>query len=75
MSIPGTTSDDRTPDVHVHDEGSIVLFELISESAKVWVSEKVSDDAQWFGHRLVVEPRYVEDLVNGMKEDGLEVSV
>jgi len=73
MSIHGITSEGSAPDVRLHNEGSIVLFELISEPAKVWVSEKVSDDAQWFGHQLVVEHRYAEDIVNGMREDGLEV--
>jgi hypothetical protein len=37
------------------------------------VDENVSDEAQFFGGSLMVEPRYAENLVQGMLNDGLEV--
>jgi hypothetical protein len=60
-------------DVTVDNHGSIVLFHLHTDAARAWVSEHVSDEAQFFGGALVVEPRYVENLIEGMTSDGLEV--
>jgi hypothetical protein len=61
-----------TPDVHVNHH-SIVLFHLNTPEASQWVEENVAGEAQYFGMALVVEPRYVADLIHGMHEAGLEV--
>ena len=60
-------------DVHVVNHHSIVLFHLNTPGASRWVEEHVSDEAQFFGTALVVEPRYVAALVAGMREARLEV--
>ena len=39
--------------------------------AKEWIDEHVQEDAQWFGHALVVEHRYAWGLAQGMKDAGL----
>jgi hypothetical protein len=62
-----------TPDVHVVNHHSIVLFHLNTSEASAWVEENVSDEAQFFGTALVVEPRYVANLIAGMRVAGLEV--
>ena len=66
---PGHT----TADVHIVNHGSIILFHLNTPEASAWVEENVAGEAQFFGTALVVEPRYVADLLAGMREDGLEV--
>lgn len=60
-------------DVSVTNQGSIILFHLLTDAARTWVDEHVSDDAQFFGNGLVVEPRYAQDLADGMAGDGLEI--
>ncbi len=62
-----------TPDVHVVNHHSIVLFHLNTREASAWVEENVTREAQFFGTALVVEPRYVAALVASMREAGLEV--
>jgi hypothetical protein len=64
-----------TADVHIVNHHSIVLFHLNTPEASQWVQENVSGEAQFFGTALVVEPRYVADLVAGMREAGREVRV
>jgi hypothetical protein len=54
------------------DGGSIVLVRPLSEAAEAWLAEHIADDAMWFGGALAVEPRYIEALIDGMVEDGLE---
>lgn len=61
------------PDVTVDDEGSIVLVTPRSAAAREWLAAYLPDDATWFGGAVVVEPRYVADIVDGMRAAGLRV--
>ncbi len=60
-------------DVRIVNHGCIILFHLNTPDAAQWVEENVTKAAQYFGTALVVEPRYVEALVAGMRGDRLEV--
>jgi hypothetical protein len=60
-------------DIRVDSHGSIILLHPATETAADWLRDHVAEDAQWWAGALVVEPRYVEDIVNGAREDGLEV--
>jgi hypothetical protein len=60
-----------TPDVLVANEGTIFLFNPLTERAKEWIDNYVQPDAQWFGTTLVVEHRYAWGLAQGMKDSGL----
>jgi hypothetical protein len=55
------------------DGGSLFLVHPLSDAAKQWIEENVQEDAQWFGRYLVVEHRFIRNLVTGMLEAGLEV--
>jgi hypothetical protein len=60
-------------DVVIRNEGSLILFHLLTPEAHEFVDRNVSEDAQYFGNALAVEPRYAECLANGMIEAGLEL--
>ena len=59
------------PDVLVHNEGTVFLFNPLTARAKEWIDDNVQPDAQWFGTTLVVEHRYAWGLAQGMKDEGL----
>jgi hypothetical protein len=61
-----------TVDVRVRLEpgSNLVLVELETPAAQDWVHEHVQDPMT-FGQQLVVEGRYLADLIKGMKSDGL----
>jgi len=61
------------PDFEISDQGTLVLFRPLTAAADEWVKENVDPKAQWFGGALVVEHRYAADLLQGVKDDGLEV--
>ena len=61
----------RQPDVLVHNVGTLYTFCPLTLRAKEWIDEHVQDDAQWFGHALIVEHRYAWGLAQGMRDDGL----
>jgi len=60
-----------TPDVLVSNVGTLYTFCPLTLRAKEWIDEHVQDDAQWFGHALIVEHRYAWGLAQGMKDEGL----
>lgn len=61
-----------TPDVLVHNEGTVFVFNPLTARAKEWIDEKVQTESwQWLGTRLVVEHRYAWALAQGMQDEGL----
>jgi hypothetical protein len=64
----------KNVDVTVENHGSLFLIDPLTEKASQWIDEHVHADAQYFGSKLVVEHHYIENLVLGMVEDGIEVA-
>lgn len=62
-------------DFTVQNEGSIVLLHPHTDAARSWVEEHIGEDNgyQPYWPSVVIEPRYVGDIVNGITADGLEV--
>lgn len=58
-------------DFHVYDQGSIVLLEPVTDDAKAWCARHLPDDAPMWGNAYAVEHRYVEDILDGIAEEGL----
>lgn len=50
------------------------LLHPFTEAARNWVAEHIPDDAQLFGEAVVIEHRYIGDIVRGIVADGLEVA-
>jgi hypothetical protein len=61
-------------DVLVSSHGSICLIKPMTEAAQAWVEEHLeSDETQHWCGAVVVEPRYLDPIVDGMLGDGLTV--
>lgn len=77
--MPAVASD--TPDIRVENHGTLYLLWPLSADAEKRLREHTAKDAQWWGPgrggltrgALVVEPRYVADIVAGAVADGLAV--
>jgi len=61
------------PDFVVENHGSIFLLQLLSPAANDWVAENLPEDHLTFGSSVVVEPRYIADIVRGAQADGLVI--
>ncbi len=59
-------------DVLVVKHGSIFRFVLLTDAARQWVEENVTDEHTMMGNALIVEHRYARDLADGMMKDGLK---
>jgi hypothetical protein len=59
-------------DFEVVDESSFYLLHMYSDRAKSWVGANVGEH-QTLGEDIVVETRYIQDIVAAMIRDGLVV--
>jgi len=65
----------QSADVKIADQGTLWLFWPVSKDAKAWVKENMSiSDHMRLGPHFHVEPRFVDNLVQGMTAAGLTVS-
>lgn len=61
-------------DANVVNHGSIVVIVGVSAAGKCWLEEHLDQEGQRWGEGYVVEPRYVQDIVDGMRDEGLDVT-
>ncbi len=64
-----------TLDFSVENHGSIFLLRPHSDAAREWVEEHIGSDNgfQPYWPTVVVEHRYIADIVQGIQNDGLAV--
>ena len=69
-------------DFRVDNHGSIVILHALTQSAKLWVAEHVNtadsyhaDSYQPYKNKnaLVIEPRYMAAIAEGIQGDGLTI--
>lgn len=62
-------------DIRVADHGSLVVIAGVSVKGEEWLAANLDPDAQrWGVNGWVVEPRYVQDIVYGAMDAGLDVA-
>ncbi len=54
---------------------SISLLVPLTDAASAWIEDRVSEDRTYFGPALVIEHRYLADLVHGIEAEGLKVEL
>ena len=63
-------------DFNITDHGSIMLLTTVSEAAKEWVNKHLPEERlTWGPNSTAVEPRYMQEIVNGIWKDELTVSL
>ena len=62
-------------DIRAVDHGSIWLLHADTSNGQEWFDEHIDPDAMTFGGGIVVEPRYVKDILEGAHAAGLGVSI
>jgi hypothetical protein len=60
-------------DFTVTNHGTIFLLEPHTDAGIAWVAEHLPAEALTFGDAVVVEHRFIRDIVVGIQADGLAV--
>jgi hypothetical protein len=63
-----------TPDFRCENHGSVFLLYPVTKLAHSWAREHLPEDAQHFGDAVVVEHRYIWNILVAVQSDGLVVS-
>jgi hypothetical protein len=63
-------------DFTIRDEGSLVLLTPRTESAREWIDTHIGPDNgyQPYYPTVVIEPRYLQPVLEGIAEAGLEAA-
>lgn len=62
-------------DFELQNEGSLVILHPLNDAAGEWIDEHLyTEQTQWWGGGIVIEPRYVEDILDGISDVGLTVT-
>jgi hypothetical protein len=71
-----STEQSKQPDFRVDNHGSILVLKPLTAAAKEWVADHLAHpETQTWGGGTVVEPRFMEAIVQGIQDDGLEVAL
>jgi len=64
-----------TADFELQNHGSIFVLIPQSTSARIWINDHIGRDNGYQPHypTVVIEHRYVADIVRGIQNDGLAV--
>ena len=60
-------------DLIVRNHGSIFILVAVTPAGEEWIGDHIPEDAMRFGGGIVVEHRFISNIVNGAVEDGLTV--
>ena len=55
----------------MQNEGSIFILTPVSEEAVAWVADNLPEDVTTWAGGVVVEPRYIGPIIDGIKNEGL----
>jgi hypothetical protein len=61
------------PDFVVENHGTNFLLQPLTRAAISWVEVNLPEDHLTFGNVVVVEHRYIADIVRGAQNDGLVI--
>jgi hypothetical protein len=62
-------------DFRVEDHGSLILLKALTVAAEGWVDEHLPSEAQRWAGAVVIEPRFIGDIVLGIQQSGLRVTL
>ena len=65
----------KVTDLTVTNHGSILLLSGNTEAGHAWLDAHIPEDHQTWCNDIVIEPRYIEDIINGAAQDGLIISL
>lgn len=61
-------------DFTLRNHGNLFILTPLSEAGREWADNFLPEDALKWGGGTVIEPRYVEDIVDGILGDGLAIN-
>ena len=66
----------RSPDLVIYGQSGDTVFLLrpVSRLGTSWIADRIQPEATWFGGAVVVDHRYIADVLRGAVAEGLKVA-
>lgn len=61
-------------DFRIENHGSIILLAALTPDADDWCEDNLPAERLIMGGSVVIEPRYIDDIIEGITESGLVTS-
>lgn len=61
-------------DFTLENHGTIAVLTPLTEEAEDWVVSYLPEDAQQWGRGVVIEPRYLPPIIEGIEADGMTIN-
>ena len=61
-------------DIIFDDHGSLILAHPLTNPGADWIDERLGHATKW-GNAVVIEPRFVQPIIEGARADGLNVEL
>lgn len=68
------TPAEDTPDFIFANHGSITILTPRTDAAHDWCDAHIPDDAQRYAGGIAIEPRYAENILNDIMDEGYLVA-
>lgn len=62
-------------DFSVNHYGTLCVLHPVTVAAEGWVKDHLPDDTLWWQNGVVIEPRYLDDILAGIEADDLRISL
>ena len=67
----GWGADMIEPDFKVQIDISISVLHAKTQNAREWVHDHIPDDAQTWCGGIVIEPRFLDNVIEGIQQSGM----
>lgn len=61
----------NTCDLQFHNHGSLISCKPVTDLGSDWLADYLTGEVSTWGGAVMIEPRYLEDIVLGARADGL----
>ena len=63
-------------DLKIYGGGSVFVLIPVSMKGSAWITQNISSEGYQpdYPNRIIIEHRYINDIVSGARADGLEVA-
>ena len=74
LEVLSGLAQESKPDFTVQNEFTLFLLRPHTPAAQIWIDENLASEHLTFGGAVVIEPRYLDDILNGIRAHGFVIA-
>jgi len=61
------------PDFEVQGHYTIYLLQPLNQAAQEWIDNNIPPDSEWYMNSVVIEHRYIADIIQAIYKEGMQI--